>query len=425
MPGSYQQGSVHILIPVLLLLLLGAGGGWYFKDKLINLNLSIIKYQFSEKLPSVITPKITKTAVTSIAPSPKANREDKVYALVRTNGNSNEEIFSLHDRYSLKVLRWNNLIIFSDEGTNDKNNLPNIQIKKHDLVSGKTEIIFESSNYRDELSKDNPPDFLSDLQVIKNDLYISLGGYLQEGAIYWLDLSNSTPPKQLIKGRNQAIKFMNDRYWIQGGEGDSCWNETDYSLFDPVSKSSTFIITSHSGCSQGDEVLGITQDNLIVADHSVTVEQKNVINSVFTIPLSDPKSRNLLLSKKNLPGELKAVYYLNNGSLVLVGKSVYIFDITDNKIVKLADLPPALVDKESRLVEKGGSGTNSLCFFSGIFASYDNENDDTELNLITKRITPQSNICKTSPAFGEYETKTIQQKIAELNLPGNYILLEK
>lgn len=367
----------------------------------------------------------TKTASISLAPSPKATSKEKVYALVKKEGQKTQEVFSIDNDYYLAAVRWKDYVFFSDGGINDKNYPPNIQVKKHDLVSGKTETIFESSGYKNQLSKDNPADSLSDLQVINNDLYISLGGYLREGVIYWSDLSSNTEPKQLVKGRNQIIKFMNDRYWILGGEGDSCWIQTDYSLLDPVSKLVTFVIASHSGCSQGDEVIGNTQDNLIVVDHAVTAEQKNIINSIFVIPLSNPKTRRLLLSKNNLPEEIKAAFYLSNGNLVLIGKSVYIFDIANNKIIKLVDLTPVLADKESMLVERADSGISSLCFFGDIRASYDNKDDDTELNLITKQITLQSSICKTSQNFQEGDIRTIEQKVAELNLPENYVLLEK
>ena len=139
----------------------------------IQSQIRIIEYQ----LNSVFR---IKTSNTDLPAQPKSN----LWRLVKKSNNGDEQVFSiLADRSN--VIQWNNYLIYSISNAWD---LP-ATVRAYDLNTGENTVIFDES--KDKVFQDKQNHDITDLMIIGNKLYFSLGGYGISGYTYWTDF----PPK--------------------------------------------------------------------------------------------------------------------------------------------------------------------------------------------------------------------------------------
>lgn len=326
-----------VIILVAFLLFLGVVGLSFYKEKSTWQNLSSV---------SKVELNVTVPAPTAISNPTQLVR--KLWVLKRKMGDNSQAVLSLcGDCYSSYISQWGDWLFYPDFENSS------IQIKSYNLKTGKGDTIYDvSQNTSDFKGRGKGlPSEISDMQIIDNTLFFSLGGYLAPGGIFWMDLPPSAKPQKLIDSSNARIKHWKDRYWIIGGEGDACWGFTNYSLLDLSSKKVSHIASSSSGCKDGEEYVDIDKrDRMILAFHTPDFGNPQngpdgVYQYVTAVPLAKPSVKEVVITKQDMPKEITSVSYIADlDQLVLSGEENYLFDFLTNSL-KRVEQPPLIPEK--------------------------------------------------------------------------------
>lgn len=408
---EYGMISLFLILPILVVVGLIIFYLFKFGNFFPYIQSSIsTKKVLSSEQPTKIASSSANKVITSQAESK--------YILEKKTDNGPEELFAISNIALFNIIRWNNLLIFSDGGQNDNNYPPDIKIKVHNLDSGVTNIIFDSKENIGQFDIQKFPDFLSDLKIVDNTLYFSLGGYLREGAIFWLDLPPVGKPQKLLTIRNGSISKLRNWYFVIGGEGDSCGSERDFYLLDLAKKTTKFIINSKYGCSEGQESLGITNDGkMIMAFHGSSVDAPSIgrYYDVTSLNISDLSNKQIIISREQMPPNVTTILYSENqNQLLLIGSSLFIYNFTESRLNKITDSP-----KEVRLYyTKEIWEKDKICLDGDNGAGY-------ELDLNKGDLVKTSLSCGIMPSPVLNESTNFENLINLLKLPANYQLIQK
>ncbi len=359
---------------------------------------------------------ISKLPIPTITPTPIPI--SSMHLILKKNTESGwENILSWNVDPTTLLSRWNNYILYTNSERDIPHNKNNIQIWKYNLDTEEAHLVFEYKN--------TSYDF-SDLIVIDNNLFFSLGGYLLKGRVYALNLPNGQA-QIIANAQNSSIQKREDnRYWLVGGEGDACWSEGYQSVLNPNTKKVSHILTTSFGCGGGEEYLGqdMASDELLTA-YSVTDNdglpakkpEELGYKYVMAIPISNPKAKHFLVTKADMPQFIKSIkYFPNQNSLLLTGpNAVYSLDLKSKKLVKLTDLNLNL------------SSTNPISWNEDVICISTSTNyQDRIYGLIlqTKELIENHPSCQTpkkdQASYDEEEKLQIKTQIDSLNLPANF-----
>jgi hypothetical protein len=191
-----------------------------------------------------ISPSISKRQDCGISPKITLKREDSfVFKNIRYEN----------------IVRWEDCIIF-DRGTYDEKT----EIYYYDLSTNNKSLIYEK-----DLPKGGMEAILSYFDVLEGSLYFSIGGYIQDGTLFQMDLPYTNPPQKIINLPNSKIVEIDNRQFIVGGDGDGCGGYAEYALFDPITQTASPIITKEGmGCVKGNTILGIYKNTFITSYHN-------------------------------------------------------------------------------------------------------------------------------------------------------------
>lgn len=409
MPRNRKDtGFTSLLILLIILILVSA---------LISVYLLIAGNKVSSVKPAA-SPLVSglPMKVVSSSPSPKLR-----YALERKTGGNTEELFAISNDALFEIVRWNNLLIFSDGGQDDNNYPPDIQIKVHNIDTGKTTVIFNSKENAGQFNDIKRfPDSLGGLQVIGDTLYFSLGGYLKEGAVFWLDLPPSGKPQKLIAARNGSISKLRDWYFVIGGEGDSCWSERDFYLLDIKTKGTRKVAASKSGCNLGEESLGLSRDGeMIMAYHGSGGDNpyQGDYEYIAIMDILNTSIKRMAITREQMPAKVNNILYSEDrDQLLLIGSSFYLYDLAGGQLNKIADSP-----KEIKFYLAGRIWENDKVCLDGQSGPQYNK---YELDISSKTLTKMGRTCDFVSSPTSKETTGFKKLIDSLNLPVNYRLAE-
>ncbi len=286
------------------------------------------------------TPKTTPPTNPEIGQEVNPIHKSPAWVLKKTTSNGENIVFSIPDGVDA-IASWKNTIYYAKQEYQN-----NIQILAFELGTDKSSVYYDQKKVG-HFSDSGKGRYINDLQVIGDELYFSIGGYMVDGATFYSTLPSGKFVK-LMDNTNSRIVFWKNRYWILGGEGDACWGVMNYALFDIDTKKVTPVASSNIGCAEGDEFIDIdTKDRMIMSYHTPgTGDGEEFSNGIYlsvsAIPLASPKEKQTLISEKNMPKAISAVYYLaDSNQLLLVGKEKYLYDIKSNKITITQKTPPS------------------------------------------------------------------------------------
>ena len=234
-----------------------------------------------------------------------------------------------------QIVKWGDLLIY---GSGDYSS--DVQVNSLNLKTGEKKTIYDQASRNDfESGRNNR--YVSDMQVLNNTLFFSIGGYMTSGATFWMTLPPTGQPQKLTGGANGKIEYWKDRYWLINGEGDACWGSTSYSLIDLTTKKVTEIATSTMGCFEGEEYVDIDKRNMmIMAFHTAGSGEggdsgNGIYQYVIVIPLNNPSAKEGVIAKQDMPAGITSITYLaDTDQLLLIGKEKYLFDFLSKVITK-------------------------------------------------------------------------------------------
>ncbi|MDP4011516.1 MAG: hypothetical protein Q8P72_04820 [Candidatus Roizmanbacteria bacterium] len=353
---------------------------------------------------------ISGSTLLSIA-TPTPRQKEKIFIVKQKFKEDEKILYQKSIRQDQNILRWNNWLIYQS----NVDNLNAVRVLAHNISNNSTKELFVD-DYKESRE-------LYSLEIINNNLFLTLGAYMTPGAVYWIDLpiNDDTTPQLLINMRNPSIVQSYGRYWIIGGEGDSCWGEQDIALFDPVLKTATIVAESIIGCKEGDEYIGLdSQDRLVYAFHpamdgfgTAAFEEQPSYAYIYSTKIETPNSIEGIVAKQNMPKHIHQVE-LNQirTKILLIGKELYEFDLRSKKLVHLLDLSNSwTVAKIQRWDDEG------LC----LFLTQENGNKEamsysySDQNIACSLEEPKNN--------NDYEKEyqhNIEEIILQLNLPEGY-----
>ena len=321
---NYWVVSTLVLV---ILLVLGATGRNYYLYKISKVQNS----RQTSSAPTGITPPISRTNTQTF--SKKWYFQKKINSDVET-------IFTLPDLYNNQIVRWNDYLFYgSGEYTS------NVQVFSYNLKAGELQTIYDQGS-RNDLGQGRNNRYVSDMQILNDTLFFSIGGYLTSGATYYLSLPPMGQTQKLANSTNGKIEFIKGRYWIVSGEGDACLGFRHYSLLDLVTKKVTEIADSVTGCIEGEEYISIDKrDRMILAFHTAETgeggdEGNGIYQYVIAVPIANPNMKEGVIAKQNMPAGITAMNYLEDtDQLVLYGKESYVFDLSSQALTK-TNAPP-------------------------------------------------------------------------------------
>lgn len=331
-------------------------------------------------------------------PSPKK------FVLKRKSKTEWEKLASFSLDLDKSIIRWNNLLFYN----------PGSKIFSHNLNTGTTNLLFEETN---------DSRYISDFQIIDDTLFFSVGGYLLEGATFALDLPPKEKPKQISENPNAKIIKRQGRYWLISGEGDACWMFQNYSLLEPKTKKVTHIATSDIGCYDGEQYLDIfdKRDRMVFAGFKKDRENPDSESQylyLLAVPINNPKVKEGVISKQDMPAGITGIsYFESKDSFLLTGQAFYSFDFSNNKLIKIMDIP------ENWRRAGVDSWTNNLICLSKYISQNNDKKITAEINTDSKQLTENSPNCTFKPdptPQKQSQDEKNNEIIKSLNLPADY-----
>lgn len=274
------------------------------------------------------------TTKNSSLPKPTPTRANQPFTqswhLERTVNGKTETLGIFSDSYDQNLLRWGDYLFYANQNYSNDSHLYSLNLK-----SGENKLIYDQSARNDFPPEKFDSRYINDLQVIDNTLYFSVGGYMTSSADFAVPLPPVTGIKKLSDTDSIYHKTkINDLYFIVDGFGDACFGGGSYSLVDFKTKKVTKIVDSVSGCSEGEEYIGMdNSDRLIMAGHHSY--EPIIYDYILAVPLANPSTKVGLIAKQNMPTNINKVWYFKDkNQLVLEGIENYIFDLQTNQLTK-------------------------------------------------------------------------------------------
>ena len=281
----------------------------------------------------------TPSPMVSGSDAQKPHKEGQ-WILRKTTAAGSDTVFSLPDRGEHQIAQWNDYLFWGSGDYTD-----NVQVNTYNFKTGQTDTIYDQKTQNDLQSGRNNR-YVSDMQIINDTLFFSVGGYMTSGATYWKALPPIGEPQKLIDGANGRIQHWNNRYWILHGEGDGCAGGTNYALLDLTSKYVVQIASSVSGCTEGEEYIAIDKrERMILAFHTagssdVSGPTNGTYLYVLAVPLSNPQNKEDVIAKQDMPSGITSVLYLSDtDQLYLKGKENYLYDFASQSLSQISTIP--------------------------------------------------------------------------------------
>lgn len=354
----------------------------------IIISLTLPMYFFHAKpQPSGITP----------SPTPYQN-----LVIKKASPAGDEVIYSRNLETEHHIILWGHYLFFDAFQPGQEIDT----VYRYNLTTGKKDAVYTvDSNKTHQRSVTN-------MQLFENSLFFTTSGYLAGSDIFWL-----ATPEASIQKLNYSEKYglgkiiydqIHNRYWLTGGEGDSCWGTENFALLDMKSKRVTPVITTSEGCSSGESFVALdNQDRMLVSYHQTKEgalsPNEQVFLSLVAIPIASPSHKYTLLDKVSMPKQTYAIKYSSEGGqLALAGETgLYIYHLDSGQLNKILEFTE---DMKKNLIEYGLSHwiQNTICF-SG-FLSSNGEKYNYEINLQKKTIKEGNSYCNTNQ---EHEIRSI------------------
>lgn len=193
---------------------------------------------------------------------------------------------------------------------------------------------------------------LGPFKIVGTDLYVSFGGYLRQGVLFVLDLTQENPvPKEVVRMENPTVVNFGNDYFVRGGEGDACWHYSFYKKLDlekkeTVGKKLEFKVECEGGMEMVDYDSQL--QSFLFADIDrvkLFKEPANVPDDGFGIEykslgrISTTGERTLLLSKEISEKISQMFYDPKDRKVYLIGlKSLYSYDLLTSSLKLVGEI---------------------------------------------------------------------------------------
>jgi len=349
--------------------------------------------------------------------------------LVKNTAQGKELILQFSNQYDV-LTAWKDWLFVGDKnyGTKDKK----AQVWAYNIKTDVKKKIFDFGSVKEEITGDRGDNFqyVNNLQVFNDRLFISLGGYLMKGYIYEIDLDEEITRSATLVGEtlNPTIEKYGDIYLVQGGEGDAgCANYLIQSMDINKMNLSKVYESSHCVGDGQDLYFGTDGTYLYLAG---TIKNSEMMQEVFAelkaTKISDPKDVQTIISKSKMPKNVHSVK-IGKNYLVLLGDSELTFYANSNSKLSKIGSAPYKSEGESMLINAPGN-EDVLCTFNEIIDLKNKtiENIPTDEDLRAKSVCNiDANSYMTESSRAGTVVGVIEQLKKEGTLPAEFEYLDE
>jgi len=215
---------------------------------------------------------------------------DGGFCMVKNDG---EEILIINkDSSYFPVARWRDWFFYGDGIYADK-----VKVYAVNFDSGERKEIFDSEIYS-KIERGNIG--ITQLVVLDNNLYITIGGYLVRGEMFFIDLTNFSEPELVV---DNDVYLEKRGEFIVGvtGDGDAGYVMEKYYSFDQKNKIFKEIFKVSTDMGVGEKVVYYDDDKFIVA-------RTKSVDDIFDSPIYNDSYYSINvsdLSKQELGSDYK------------------------------------------------------------------------------------------------------------------------
>lgn len=337
---------------------------------------------------------------------------------------NNTSLLTYYIPYNMPYLEYWKGYIFTTQ-VDDSN--PYIKLVKYDINTGEKSVVLNLEDNHLESKFDYKYLSISGIKVINDKMLIILSDYLAPSLAFWISSPTDTPRTLSDKQVGYSgIEEINGTYFLTGGFGDGCGGVGAYTLLNPVTFSTKFIVSSNYGCQNGEEVIGTYKNYFIIALHEPDNKKENTDQHYYRylklITFSDGSKNVMILSKTQIPPHITAISLNKDGHTVnMKGDNLYEYNLDNKKLTVKAQIPAIfandqIVYNDSQflcIVHYTGNGNNHVFYkIAAADGSYLEDQSCKQYegqNIFANNPTPQetidSIITKLNLQFADYPSK--------------------
>ncbi|KKR07038.1 MAG: hypothetical protein UT32_C0015G0022 [Parcubacteria group bacterium GW2011_GWC2_39_14] len=311
--------------------------------------------------------------------------------LVKKTSSVTELALAFENEYA-SLISWNNWLFTGsgDYGTKDKK----AQVWAYNTITGVTKKIFDLALVTEEIKGDRQDNFqyVDDLKVFNDQLFIGLGGYTMKGYIYEMDLDiDLTRPVVFVgESLNPTIEKYGDTYIVSGAEGDGGCAIYLVQVLDVYQMSLTKVYEATYCVDEGTDVYLGTDGKYIYTAGTPRAEEglsSEILTEVKVISIADPTKVETIISKSKMPKNIHSVK-INKNYLVLFGDDQLTFYTNNNS--QLTKIGSTLYKSEGEFLLVNPPGREDiLCTFNEII----NLKDKTIQSISTEKEERAKSLC--------------------------------
>lgn len=324
--------------------------------------------------------------------------------LVRNTPDGEELVMLFKNDYDT-ILQWDQWLFAGDKKYGQKNDVA--KVRAYNVETGESKTIFDLNKTED--FKGQTAQYINNLDIFDGKLFISLGGYMMDGGIFYLELSDEMDGELNFVGKvsNAGIQKTDGGYVVTGGEGDACWSRLEIYTIAKDFSSLGKVLEIEDMCGEGEKLLYRDGSKFIIG----ALEKKNegdeygIYRRVGVQDVFESRGVGQLINEDQMPAGIRQIKAYEE-KMFLVGDWLYEYDYVTEKIEKIVEITEDMAfdpwDQWGLYSYDEKKGT--LCF-----------NENYQLNLATKLVTKMADKCY--PLTPDASPKTIEEKIGELDLP--------
>jgi len=324
-PVPYHYYFFISLILLAILIFLGAG----LRYRLGILTAQTVVQDANQKF----IPAPTEYPTTIPTPS-------KQYALIATRDSQEQEYYRF-TQDSLRKIFIHEKYLFIAEKLFDSNE-PRIKASSINLETGEITSLFDSLEYRElESNRSSLSSDVTDFRVIGNRIYLSIGGYMNNGGVLMAPFPPAQKMELLFRSMNARFETYGSTQFLVQGEGDGCGGMSNYSRLNNTGTEIAASINFNFGCSEGDALVGVDPvgRQLLAMPHTWNDSDGSTYTALNVVGFDNLSASSSAITAESMPEKIhNAVFNQNTRQLLMFSfNGIYLFDASSNKLSQLVD----------------------------------------------------------------------------------------
>jgi hypothetical protein len=331
------------------------------------------------------------------------------HKLMKKHKSGDETIF-LMDEYD-RLAEWGDWLFLGDVAYGDNNDYAKVLAYNMETEEKKVLLDVETQKFYKE-TRFQLSQYVNQLEVIDNKLFITLGGYMMEGGVYYVDLEKGLDSLNFVgQARNPTVEKIDDTYIVFAGEGDACYSESVFYVINEKMDELVKKLEVKDDCGASQRVVGREGSKVYVADLELKSEAEfeSLHKQIYMIDLVHSQGLGMFINDEQMPSDVTRVV-IKDGKALLYGYNMHVYDEKLQKMTKIS-VPTAVPyhpDKGYAPLIFEGYYEGNICLDSSIL-----------VDLTTNSIDLLEEECRDESLFTS-QMKNVEQQIEDMELSKEF-----